>query len=204
MNKLGIRNSIRSLLARNDTTDEVLDSFIDQAVARIQRTLRVPSMEKAYITVTNGDNPGTIILPSDFLRLKHLFIWNAPIEYVDVSTFMRTPDAPGNTPKIYTRVQGSLLIKPTPPVNTSITLIYYGEIPDFTGDTDSNFLSELAPDLLIYTALSFASDFYIDDRKDQFEAVAQRAFQELIDQALEVEMIQEGLTVSTSFNAPEF
>lgn len=204
MNKLGIRNSVKNLIARNDTTDAIIDSFIDQAVARIQRTLRVPAMEKMLVTTVASENSNVIFLPNDFLKLKHLYISNAPIEYVDVSTFMRTPDAPGNTPKIYTRIQGSLLLKPTPPVGLKITMVYYGEIPDLVNDQDTNFLSEIAPDLLIYTALSFASDYYIDDRRDQFETVAQRAYQELMEQSYEVEMTQEGLVVSTSFNAPDY
>lgn len=204
MNKLGIRNQIKGLIARNDTTDSIIDVFIDQAVARIQRTLRVPSMEKMVITTAAADATNTIVLPNDFLKLKHLFISNAPIEYVDVSTFMKTPDAPGNTPKIYTRIQGSYLVKPTPPVGTKMTMVYYGEIPDLVADTDSNFLSEISPDLLIYTALSFAADYYIDERKDAFEAVAQRAYQELKDMAEDVEISQEGLVVSTSFNAPDY
>lgn len=204
MNKLGIRNSIKELLARNDTTDAKIDSFIDMSIARIQRNLRVPAMEKAYITTTTVDNPGTIVLPQDFLRLKHLYISNAPIEYVDVSTFMKTQDAPGNTPKIYTRIQGSLLLKPTPASGTSITMIYYGEIPDLATDTDSNFVTEIAPDLLIYTALTFAADYYIDDRKESFTDMASQAFTELQNQADEIEMSQEGLAVSPSFNAPEY
>lgn len=208
MNKLGIRTSVKNLLARNDTTDSIVDGFIDMAMARIQRTLRVPSMEKMMVTTVAAENANTIILPNDFLKLKHLYTTslaqNNSIEYKDVAAFMQTPDNPGGVPRIYTRVQGSLLLKNTPPVGLKIAMVYYGEIPDLVADTDSNFLSEIAPDLLIYTALSFAADYYIDDRKDQFESVAESAFQQLMDQAYEVDMNQEGLSVSTSFNAPEY
>lgn len=208
MNKLGIRNQIKGLLARNDTTDPIIDNFIEMAVAKIQRTLRVPPMEKSDITVVAEESPGTIILPNDFLRLKHLFTVNLPrnysIEYVDPATFMQTQDAPGNTPKIYTRIQGSLLLKPTPPVDLQLQLIYYGEIPDLVEDTDTNFLTEIAPDLLIYMALTYAADYYIDDRKDLFAQTADTAFQQLMDQSYETEMSQEGLMVSTSFNTPEY
>jgi hypothetical protein len=204
MNKLGIRNSVKALIARNDTTDAIIDSFIDQAVARIQRTLRVPSMEKMMTTTASVDNTNTIVLPNDFLKLKHLYQPTGPIEYVDVSTFMKTPDAPGNTPRIYTRVQGAYLLKPTPPVGMQITMVYYGEIPDLVNDTDTSFLSELAPDLLIYAALSYAADYYIDDRKQMFEDVAERAYNELMEQSYDIDMAQEGLVVSTAFNAPEY
>lgn len=204
MNKLGIRNQIKALIARNDTTDAIIDSFIDQAIARIQRTLRVPPMEKMQTTTTTTVNPEIIVLPNDFLKLKHLYISNAPIEYVDVGTFLKTQDAPGNTPRIYTRIQGSYLLKPTPPAGLTINMVYYGEIPDLVNDTDTNFVSEIAPDLLIYAALSFAADYYIDDRKAAFEEVAQRAYGELEAQATDMEFSQEGLSVNTAFNSPEY
>lgn len=204
MNKLGIRNQIKALLARNDVTDAIVDTFIDQAIARIQRTLRVPPMEKMQITTTTSSNPEIIVLPSDFLKLKHLYISNAPIEYVDVGTFLKTQDALGNTPRIYTRIQGSYLLKPTPPAGVTINMVYYGEIPDLTTDTSTNFVTELAPDLLVYGALSFAADYYIDDRKAAFEEVAQRAYGELDAQATDMEFSQEGLSVNNAFNSPEY
>lgn len=204
MNKLGIRNQIKALIARNDTTDAIIDSFIDQAIARIQRTLRVPPMEKMLVTTTTTTNPEIIVLPNDFLKLKHLYISNAPIEYVDVGTFLKTQDAPGNTPRIYTRIQGSYLLKPTPPAGLTINMVYYGEIPDLVNDTDTNFISEIAPDLLIYGALSFAADYYIDDRRAAFEEVAQRAYGELEAQTIDLEFSQEGLVVANSFNSPEY
>jgi hypothetical protein len=208
MNKLGIRNQIKGLLARNDTTDSIIDNFIDMAVAKIQRTLRVPAMEKMLITTAAAEEPQILVLPNDFLRLKHLYLSNAsrnwPIEYKDVTSFMQMPDAPGNTPKYYTRVQGTLLLKPAPAAGTQITMVYYGEIPDLVADTDSSWLSDIAPDLLIYTALAFAADYYIDDRKEAFSSVAEQAFRELLDQAYEIEMAQEGLVVSTSYAGPEY
>lgn len=204
MNKLGIRNQIKALLARNDVTDAIVDTFIDQAVARIQRTLRVPPMEKIQTFTTTETNRQILVLPSDFMKLKHLYINNYALEYADVATFLRTQDAPGNTPRIYTRVQGSFLLKPTPPIGLTITMVYYGEIPDLNTDDATNFVTDLAPDLLVYTALSYAADYYIDDRKAAFEEVAQRAYSELEAQAIDLEFSQEGLTVNTAFNSPEY
>lgn len=204
MNKLQIRKQVSALLNRNDATDDVLDSFIDQAIGRIQRNLRVPAMERAYVVTTNDIKPELIALPSDFLQLKHIFVGNNIINYCDVSKFIQTPDIPGAVPKIYTRIQGSYLLKPIPPAGLEITMIYYGEIEDLVEDTDSNFLSVVAPDLLVYAALAFAADYYLDDRKEMFESVGQRAYDELESQANAMEFAQEGLSVSTSFDSPEY
>lgn len=204
MNKLGIRQQLSGLLNRNDATDTQLNTFIDQAVARIQRTLRVPSMEKVQIYTIETETAGSLSVPNDFLALKHLYTENGTIDYVDLGTFLKTVDAPGNVPKIYTRVQGSLLIKPTPPEDYTVTMIYYGEIPDLVNDTDTNFVTEIASDLLVYAALVFATDFFFDDRRDKFEQIAVSIFNEVQDQANAMEWAQEGMTVSNSYNSPEY
>lgn len=204
MNKAAIREQIKSLLNRNDATDAQVNTFIDQAVARIQRTLRVPSMEKVEIYSTTEDLPNTLSLPNDFLQLKHLYRSDGVIEYVDLGRFLKTSDAPGTKPLIYTRVQGSYLLKPTPPTAYQVTMVYYGEIPDLSEDTSTNFVTEIAPDLLVYGALTFAADFFVDDRKDSFEQIAVRIFNEVQDQAESMEFAQDGMAVNTAFFAPEY
>lgn len=204
MNKLGIRNQIKGLLNRNDLTDAQADIFIDQAVARIQRTLRIPPMEKTLVYTAGTTGADLLTLPTDFLQLKHLYTARGTIKYVDLSQYIQTIDAPGNAPVIYTRIQGGLQIKNTPPVGHQTFMVYYGEIPDLVNDTDENFLTAIAPDLLVYGALTFAADFYIDDRRDAFEATAVRIFDELNNQAIEMEFAQEGMAVAPSANYPEY
>ena len=46
MNKGAIRTHFKELLNRSDITDSLADTFIDQSIARVERTLRIPSMEK--------------------------------------------------------------------------------------------------------------------------------------------------------------
>lgn len=204
MNKKGIRDQVKALLNRNDITDSIADTFIDQAVARIQRTLRIPPMEKMITYTAQSVNPELLVLPNDFLELKHIYIDDKTLQFKDLNSFLRYPDYGGSKPMFYTRLQGGLKVKPAPAVSSQINMIYYGEIPDLVNDTDENFLTAIAPDLLVYGALTFASDYYIDDRKDQFEAVATRIFDELVTQAQEMEMKQEGLSISPTYDYPEY
>lgn len=204
MNKLGIRNQIKGLLNRNDLTDAQADIFIDQAVARIQRTLRIPPMEKTQLYTAGSTGADTLTLPNDFLQLKYLYTPLGPVRYVGLNEYLKTQDTPGNTPTIYTRIQGGLQIKNTPPAGFVTTMVYYGEIPDLVNDTDENFLTAIAPDLLVYGALTFAADFFIDDRRDTFEATAVRIYEELNQQAIDMEFAQEGMAVAPSANYPEY
>lgn len=204
MNKLGIRNQIIGLLNRNDITDAQADIFIDQAVARIQRNLRIPPMEKTLQYTAPSSGANLLVLPNDFLQLKHLYHSKGTVAYSDLNAFIKTIDNPGNAPAIYTRIQGSLEIKPTPPEGFVTTMIYYGEIPDLVNDTDENFLTAIAPDLLVYGALTFAADFFIDERRNAFEEVAVRIYNELNQQAIDMEFAQEGMAVQTAYNSPEY
>ena len=39
-----------------------------------------------------------------------------------------------------------------------------------SADTDTNWITQVAPTLLVYAALSYAADYFLDDRKQMFEA----------------------------------
>lgn len=208
MNKQGIRNQLIALLNRNDITTDIANTFIDQAVARIQRTLRIPPMEKILVYAATVDNTDNLVLPNDFLQIKNLYISSPAgsytLQYKDLDAFLRYPDFGGSQPMFYTRIQGGLKIKPAPAVGGQTTMIYYGEIPDLVNDIDENFLTSIAPDLLVYGALTFACDYYVDDRKPAFEEVFNRVYSELVEQATNMEMYQEGAAISPAYNYPEY
>ena len=205
MNKAGIRTQLLGLLNRNDCTDAQADIFIEQALARIQRTLRVPAMEAEESITTNDTNGDTIVLPNDFLNIKYLYSTTnegtVMMEYRDVATFMAIPSATGQ-PRFYTRIRGELKMKPYPQVGTNVQMIYYNEIPDLVNDTDSNFLTIIAPDLLVYGALTFAADFYVDDRKPIFEERFGAIYGEVEEQSRLVEMDQTTLAIAPAYYYP--
>jgi hypothetical protein len=160
-------------------------------------------MEKVLITTTNADLPNTIALPEDFLGMKHLYATDRVLEFVDVGTFISKPNSVG-TPSMYTRIQGSLQVKPIPGPATDITMIYYGEIPDLVNDTDENFLTAIAPDLLVYGALTFASDFYVDERKQIFEDRFGAIYNEIEEQARMTEMDQSSMRIQPAYEEPNY
>jgi hypothetical protein len=203
MNKLGIRSQLKALLNRNDITDAIADTFIDQAVARIQRTLRVPAMEKQIIYTATDVSPELLVLPNDFLQARDVYTDNGTLTFKDLNSFQRYPLAVG-TPIYYTRIQGAYKVKPTPRVDFKIYMTYYGEIPDLVSDTDENFLTAIAPDLLVYGALTFAADYYVDDRKQAFEDSFNRIYGEVMDQAYQMEMTQDGAAIAPAYTYPEY
>jgi hypothetical protein len=196
--KAGIRDQFIKTLGRNDITPELANVFLDQAISRIQRTLRVPAMEKIveFVTVLNQRS---IIIPGDFLSMKEFYSGENEVTYLPMGRFLARSRDPGE-PQNYTRAGGELLLSPRPTVGTELTLIYYGEIPDLVEDADTNFLCAIAPDLLVYGALCFAADHFVDDRKQAFEDGFTRIYSELEEQALLVEMQQIGPAITAPYN----
>lgn len=199
MNKQGIRNQVKALMNRNDFTDALANTFIDQATARIQRTLRIPPMEKVELYTITNITPDTLILPNDFLSVKHLYSSDTMMEYVDLGKLISTPTTTG-VPSIYSRLQGTLKVKPTPVEDSVVTLVYYGEIPDLVGDDDETWLSAIASDLLIYGALTFAADYFVDERKVSFEERFGQAYAELEEQARIGEMDQSAIRIQPAYS----
>lgn len=206
MNKAGIREQFKGLMNRNDLTDDQANIFIEQALARIQRTLRVPAMEAQEVITTNDTSGDTIVLPADYLNMKYIYTPKSDgtsqmLEYKDVATFLGIPSSVG-VPQYYTRIRGELKMKPYPQMGSIINIIYYNEIPDLVNDTDVNFLTIIAPDLLIYGALTFAADYFVDDRKDSFENRFAEIYGELEEQARMVEFDQSSIAISPAYAYP--
>lgn len=194
MNKAQIRNQVLAILNRNDCDNTTADNFIDLALSRIQRTLRIAPMERQQDYTSNDVGDNLLVLPQDFLSMKYIWTGSTMLEYKDFATFLAIPDVPG-APMVYTRVRGGLLIKPRPSVGTEISMIYYGEFNDLPADSSENALTNFAPDLLVYGALSFAADYFIDDRRDVFESRYETIYREVEEQSRTVEWDQATLAI---------
>ena len=189
MNKATLRQRIKDLLNRSDLTDSVANSFIDQAMQRIQRQLRTPMNEKLGTFIIEQEYP-EFGLPSEFLELISLTYFNeqgevaSVLERVPITTLenkKRVQDVTG-VPRFYARKHLDILIYPTPSVGT-MEIYYYAEFPSIDEINPEHVLTEVAPDLVIYGALSFAADYFIDERGPLFEQRFQTGLQEIQDQS---------------------
>ena len=75
------------------------------------------------------------------------------------------------------------IIGPQPAVGSAIEVIYYAEFSPLVNPTDTNTISNIAWDAVVYGALSAASDYYNDDRAGSFEARYKQIAQMLQEQA---------------------
>jgi hypothetical protein len=199
MNRAEIRTKVKALLNRNDCTDEQANIFIDQAQTRIERTLRVPGMEKISITTGNALTPtDQIVIPSDFLSVKEIYSDARVLKYKDLSHFLRLSKDAGS-PEYYTRVAGSYLLRPIVPEGVSLYTLYYAAQPSLSTDTAENLFTNVCSDALIFGALVFAAYHFVDDRAMDFEQALQTLLGELNEQARMTDMEQSSMAIEPAY-----
>ena len=168
MNYGDIKTHFEALLNRSDITPTLTTNFIDQGIARIQRQLRTPLNEN-IVTYTITTQTPSVTVPNDFLEIISLYFGASELNRIPVAKFRPLANNPvtGN-PTVFNRQQQDLQLWPQPTSGT-LTLYYYGEFAPMTLNSDENALAAVASDLIIYAALTYAADYYLDERGQLFE-----------------------------------
>ncbi len=168
MNYGNLKTHFQNLLNRSDLTTALSETFIDQGIARIQRQLRTPMTENITNYAISGQT-ASVSLPNDFVEIISLYMDDKELTRVPMSKYrsVATSAAVGN-PTIFTREQSKLNLHPQPSSGT-LVLYYYGEFPAMTADSDENLLAQVAPDLILYAAATYAADWFLDERAELYE-----------------------------------
>ena len=187
MNYGDIKSHFDALLNRSDITPALTTLFVDQGITRIQRQLRAPINENVT-TYTISSQTASVVLPQDFLEIISLYLGATELQRVPMSKFRELVNNPvAGNPQVFARQQQNLLLHPQPS-SGSLTLYYYGEFSQMTQNSDENNLAAVAPDLIIYATLTYAADYYLDERRDVFEAKYNQFLSEIQEQANDQEM----------------
>lgn len=168
MNYGDLKTHFDALLNRSDITTALTEQFLNDGIARIQRSLRTPMQEK-ILSVTLTGATTKLTLPADFLETISLYFDQYELQRVPMKRFreLNKSTYTGN-PMFYTREGPDLLLFPQPSTGT-LVLYYYAEMPALVNPADETPMTQVASNLIIYAALTFASDYYLDERGELFE-----------------------------------
>jgi hypothetical protein len=150
----GIRDSLKAWSQRRNIDDEILNDFIELALSKANRALRIPPLERAITLAPLG--AGYYELPTDFIEVKTLIAVRAgkaivlERKAIDEVDHLYSRDSQSD-PCIYGRYGDTLRVAPDP--GSDITLYYYYAIPSMTADVTTNWFTEQAPEILLYGAL---------------------------------------------------
>lgn len=173
-----LKAQFSALLNRRDLTSSLTTTFYGMATQRIQRELRVPAMETLLGITTDGTD--TLAVPGDLLEVIGLFVNTSTIHQrlikTDLQTIQNLRHVTGDFPTHYHRIGGNFIIGPVPGSGDTVYVHYYEDASTLSADSDTNWLTDTAPDLLIYGMLSYAADYYADDRlrlfEDRYQSIA--------------------------------
>lgn len=182
MNYGELRSQFQGLLHRRDLTTTLRDTFLQQSIQRVQRTLRIPAMEASLAVTMDETYGGLLPIPGDLLELKSIVFNDYVLQQRDLTSVLEGANNSGY-PLTYARAGSLWVLAPAPTLGIIGRVDYYANFSPLSTDADSNPLSEIAPDVIIYGALSYACDYYLDKRGPNFESRFQQALAELQTQA---------------------
>jgi len=205
MNKGELRSHIKDVMNRTDLTDALTDTFIEQTLSRIQRLLRIPSMERTATQTVAGGYDGFVV-PNNFLEIISIRSQgNQVCTRMEYSDFVALANVEG-TPTKFTREPATnrFLLHPVPTSGTVLELKYYAEFTALSTDASTNEISNIGEDLITYGALSYASDYFIDERKQLFEASFQNYLTEIKTQSIDEAFAGGNLSISGAYQYTDY
>ena len=123
MNKGELRSHIKDVMNRTDLTDALTDTFIEQTLSRIQRLLRIPSMERTATQTVAGGYDGFVV-PNNFLEIISIRSQgNQACTRMEYSDFVALSNVEG-TPTKFSREPATnrFLLHPIPSSGTVLEL----------------------------------------------------------------------------------
>jgi hypothetical protein len=202
MNYQELQTLFKQRLNRRDVTQTLVDGFISHSIQRTQRLLRTPGSESAAI-ISLSDGEAELSIPGDYLKMVNVFVDDGePLVRTDLTTVIRASRYPG-TPRFYARNREKLVLGPRPSGASQVTLVYHANFAALTNPTDSNWLTEIAPDVILDGALAKACEHFSDPRLDRFESSFVTAIVDLNTQAQDDELANAQMGTGYSLNFSE-
>lgn len=184
-----LKTRLRALINRKDLTDALAGDFIYDAIASLERTVRIGPMETIFTQNAIWDGvKNALAIPGDYIELINLFTDSGEMTQIDLGAFLKMQDDGTGIPTHFVKVADRFLLKPTPAPDTNIYLHYYGETVRPVNDTDECVWTLSAFLATLYGAAALAADFYQmegDQHADRYRAVAAGYMEALIAQDLD-------------------
>jgi hypothetical protein len=191
MSLASVVSTFQSVFNRDDCSAAQAQIYCLQAISRVQREVRLASMERVNVVTTAGTIQW-INVPHDLLEIIDVLIPDAtsglPKALIKVSYRQLQSIDPVNPPSHYARLQGQLWIAGSVPAGTQVQLVYFGEFASFPDATYDNEITSAAPDLIVYGALSYAADAFEHPSAVKWEQRYQSILMDVIQMNSDLEM----------------
>jgi len=195
--------SFTTLLNRNDCTAAQANLFVQQAMNRIQREVRLPCMERLQVITSTG-SLSQFPVPNDLLMLQDILVPGAndgtmrPLKKVPYRQLVRM--APTAWPTSYARFQNLFFIAGAVAAGTPVQVLYHGQFTAISDPTQDNEITASEPDMIVYAALSYAGDYFEHPNTDRWESKYEGIRESLKSLAEDLEMNGGPAAVQSMYN----
>jgi len=154
-----ILNDFNGELNRDDCSQVQAINFVNRGLARIQRSLRIPSMERHRMVLAQGQMTYTSI-PADFIEMIDVFAsqgcsdMTRPLERKAFRQIVSLPNM--SCLNSYARLGNTVHFRGAVPQGGSVLFHYYGAVQSLSDLSDTNEFTLACPDLVTYAALKYA------------------------------------------------
>jgi hypothetical protein len=169
----GLKDAVADWLDRSDLTSRIPD-FITLAEARINRDLRIRPMEvRSTMTTTTGQR--YFNLPGGYVQMRNIQLNTDPIralEYITPEMLDRLYGGSSKgVPRAYTLIGDEIQLAPVPDSGYTLEMAFYEKFTPLgdgtSGTVTNNWLTNNAPDVLLYGSLLEAEPFIKNDERIQ-------------------------------------
>lgn len=179
-----LRSDFQELLNRNDCTETQADRFIALALRRTERLLRTP-MQEATVELTLIDNKTAI--PSDYLSVKNI--------QTSDELLPRITEHQAVNGHVGFTIQGSDFVVHNLSTDvTKITLTYYNEFNASLSDAGISSYTAVIPDVIVYGALIYAANHFVDERARSFNEMYSQLVKE-VQMMADQDVLQSGASI---------
>ncbi|RLD66335.1 MAG: hypothetical protein DRI98_13645 [Bacteroidetes bacterium] len=160
-----IRDTIKEWSQRKNISDESINRFIELAMSRANRMLRIPPFE-AYTTPTVSTN-GYFDIPSDYIEAKEVSVEiqgnKVILERKSINEVDYKYTRSGGDPCIFGRIGNQFRIAPWGLEDTTVGMYYFNVLPAMVDDSQENWFTNYAPEILIYGGMAELAKYTRDD-----------------------------------------
>lgn len=153
--------AIADTLVRQDL-NTVIPLWIKMAGDRINRDLRHWRMEKREILTADARYSS---LPSDYIEATRVALVDGDtLDLVPQSRIADLINGVGS-PQFFAITGGDIELFPRPSEDVEIEIAYYAAIPALSATSQTNWLSETAPEVYLYGALIHSAPYLAEDQR---------------------------------------
>ncbi len=201
-----LKTEIASYIARSDVTSssDVVDSFIDLAEAKLNKSLRVFEMLEDFSdsTVSGQDY---LDLPSDFIKFYSVQYEGTPkeLKYYPRQSFVKYNDA--GKPKGFTLGQSTvkqMVFNKIPDNDYPVTGVYYKKLTALSDSNTSNWLLDTYPELYLNASLYYAFKRYRSPLAADYKALTEADIEMLNKEAEEIQTGGGGMNIMIAGTTP--